>query len=259
MSTSSEPDPSSGPARPHSGGSPSRPEQIRRSGADRGLLIAASITLAFGFTAFALGMWFNDATASDGTGANIGAGLLALFGGMVGAAGVIMLLVVASSALVTGSRRWVEPKQTIRRSASFHHSNARANDCTGEASEPCQEKPDDREYTAPNQIRVQCRARLPASVAVRGELTDLATIVLPHGNEYRDQSDQKAHSRERPKQCNPSAPCSTDPHTDEPMSTGVGRHPPDQVCRLRFPDSPADRQPNVVSVRLRRNCGDTWR
>lgn len=69
------------------------------------MLVAASVTLAVGFMALALSVWFNYVTADDGTGANIGAGILGVFGLVVGAAGSIMLLVVTISAIVTSSRR----------------------------------------------------------------------------------------------------------------------------------------------------------
>lgn len=105
MSTSSGSDPSSGPAQARSGTISPLSNGIRKSGGNRRLLLAASITLAVGFTALALSVWFNDVTADDGTGANIGAGILGLLGGVIGAAGLIMLLVVTIGAIATSSRR----------------------------------------------------------------------------------------------------------------------------------------------------------
>lgn len=75
-----------------------------RRGGHRGLLVSACAIVAVGVVAVALGVWFNDITADDGTGANIGAGILALFGSVVGAGGMVMLLVVAVIAFVRSSR-----------------------------------------------------------------------------------------------------------------------------------------------------------
>jgi hypothetical protein len=55
------------------------------------MLVPGVIVLAIGLVAAAVGVWFNWATADDGTGANIGAGALILLGVVVSVAGGLIL------------------------------------------------------------------------------------------------------------------------------------------------------------------------
>ncbi|PZE29744.1 hypothetical protein [Curtobacterium sp. MCBD17_028] len=66
--------------------------------------VAAGIVFVTGLAALVLGGWCNAVTADDGGGANIGAGVLMLFGGVVAATGAVMLLVMAVVAVTARTR-----------------------------------------------------------------------------------------------------------------------------------------------------------
>lgn len=83
---------------------PSVPSPHQPSAVGTAVQLTVSIMLAVGFTALALGVWFNDITDIDGYGVNFGAVALEFLGGLVGALGGVLLLVAAAMALVTRAR-----------------------------------------------------------------------------------------------------------------------------------------------------------
>ncbi|WIB68933.1 hypothetical protein DEI93_07855 [Curtobacterium sp. MCBD17_035] len=70
----------------------------------RGVVVGGGIVFVIGLAALVLGGWF-DAVTADGGGANIGAGVLVLFGGIVAATGAVMLLVVTAGTVAARTRR----------------------------------------------------------------------------------------------------------------------------------------------------------
>ncbi|WIE56081.1 hypothetical protein [Curtobacterium sp. MCBD17_003] len=71
----------------------------------RGVVVGGGIVFVIGLAALVLGGWFDAVTADDGGGANIGAGVLVLFGGIVAATGAVMLLVVTAGTVAARTRR----------------------------------------------------------------------------------------------------------------------------------------------------------
>jgi len=69
------------------------------------LHVVATVLLAVGFVAVAVTLWALFVTVDDGGGANIGAGILGVFGLGVGALGLVVLAAAGSAAAVTRVRR----------------------------------------------------------------------------------------------------------------------------------------------------------
>jgi len=70
----------------------------------RALHVVATVLLAVGFTGLGVAMWSLFITADDGGGANIGAGILALFASAVGGVGLVLLAVTGVVAGVARAR-----------------------------------------------------------------------------------------------------------------------------------------------------------
>lgn len=70
----------------------------------RSLHVIATVLLAVGFTGLGIAMWSLFVTVDDGGGANIGAGILALFAYAVGGVGLVLLAVTGVVAGVARAR-----------------------------------------------------------------------------------------------------------------------------------------------------------
>lgn len=68
------------------------------------LHVVATILLAVGFAALAVAVWSLYVTVDDGGGANIGGGILAMFGLLLGVMGLVVLAVAAVGAALARRR-----------------------------------------------------------------------------------------------------------------------------------------------------------
>lgn len=68
------------------------------------LHVVATTMLAVGFAALAVAVWSLFITVDDGGGANIGGGILAMFGLLMGCAGLVVLAVAAVGAALARRR-----------------------------------------------------------------------------------------------------------------------------------------------------------